>query len=117
MVLAVLASKKKVRKTPVASSTMKQYMAISPSRKAQWSGKTLLRASSAKEAAPRRSSIQAAKRLSMAAVPEAGADRLGVVALGNEVAVGVDCQRELRQGRRRRPGRRLRPLQHLEDRL
>src|ERR1700724_3485399 len=115
MVLAVLASKKKVRKTPAASSTTKQYMPSSPSRNAQWSGKTLLRASSAKAAAPRRSSIQAARRLST--VPEAGADRLGVVAPGDEVALAVDVQRELREGGRRGAARRLCPVQHVEDRL
>src|SRR5882762_3543426 len=96
---------------------MKQYMAISPSRNAQWSGKTLFRASSAKAAAPRRSSIQAASFLSMAAVPEAGTDRLGVVAAGDEVALAVDVHRQLRQRCRRRAAGRLGTLQHLEDRL
>src|SRR4051812_13097093 len=57
-----LGLKKKVRKTPVATSTTKQYIAISPNMNDQWSGKTLLSAVRVKLVAPSRSSIHRPSR-------------------------------------------------------
>ena len=49
-------TKKSARKMPVASSTTKEYKAISPSMKDQWSGKILSRKTRPPLATPNRSS-------------------------------------------------------------
>ena len=81
----------------------------------QWSGNTLLSAVRAKRAAPSRSSNQRASRGDQhqrVAVPEAGPDGLGVVALGAEHAVVVDHERELGQRAGRRAEHRLGAVEH-----
>src|SRR5690349_7214968 len=112
----------RVRNVPVSSRTTKLHSAISPSMNDQWSGKTLRICFLASVASPTRSSSQlatppmrfgfavfAAVRPLVVAVlissptfPVARADRLVEVRLGDEVALAVDHDRELRQGTRRR---------------
>src|SRR6476619_3971704 len=99
-----------VSSVPVSSSTTKLHSAISPSMNDQWSGKTLRICFLARPASPVRSSAQVATPamgLALGALaaflplvvavlicssptfPVAGADRLGEVALGHQVAVAV----------------------------
>src|SRR3954465_7303643 len=116
-----------VRKVPVSSSTTKLHSAISPSMNDQWSGKTLRIWVRVAVAMPVRSSAQFAiapridglagsaavlalvlvplvlVRLVLmwsASLPEARTHRFGEVTGGDQVPLGVDRDRQLRE----RPG-------------
>src|SRR6185312_11932385 len=126
-----------VRNVPVSSRTTKLHRAISPSMKDQWSGKTLRTCFFASDASPTRSSTQlatpptrfgfsvlAAVRPLVVAVlissptfPVARADRLVEVVLGDEVALAVDHDRELRQRTSRRSEDHLTVVRQVEGRL
>src|SRR5688572_20156353 len=113
MTSAMLGLYQRDRKTPVRSSTTKLHSAISPSMKDQWSGKTLRTCFFADPAMPARSSTQLAAPpnlerlggvaavlalvLMSASFPEARAHRFPEVTGGDEVALLVDGQRQLRQ--------------------
>ena len=56
MTSLMLGLKKNVKKTPLATMMTNEYIAISPIRKVQWSGKTFFIAFDRKPAPPNRSS-------------------------------------------------------------
>src|SRR3954453_12916718 len=126
-----------VRNVPVSSRTTKLHRAISPSMKDQWSGKTLRTCFLASVARPTRSSTQlaappirfgfsglAAVRalvvaglISSPTFPVARADRLVEVMLGDEVALAVHHDRELRERTGRRSEYHLTVVRQVEGRL
>src|SRR3954465_14913566 len=128
----------KVSSVPVSRSTTKLHSAISPSMKDQWSGKTLRTCFLASAAMPVRSSAQVATEAmgfglgALAAVlplvvavliygsptfPVAGADRLGEVALGHEVALAVHHDGQLGERTSRRSEDNLAVVRQVEGRL
>src|SRR5512141_1820931 len=105
-------SKKKVRKVPESSRMTKEYSATSPNMNDQWSGKTFRPNSRSIPAPPTRSSTKLVMRPPLVLATKAGA--LGVVvadmlftrpvawcdgfmevARSDQVALGVDCDRQL----------------------
>src|SRR3954451_5591995 len=105
---------------------MSEYIAISPSRNDQWSGKTLFMLLRRKVAEPNRSStvrrpflVAASAGLLMRSttLPEARAHRHVVRHLRDEVAVGVDVELHLRQPAGGRTEDDVRVVGHVERRL
>src|SRR3954469_15208091 len=105
---------------------MSEYIAISPSRNDQWSGKTLFMLLRRKVAEPNRSStvrrpflVAASAGLLMRSttLPEARAHRHVVRLLRDEVAVGVDVELHLRQPAGGRTEDDIRVVGHVERRL
>src|SRR6516162_2524982 len=108
--------KKNDRNVPVSSRMTNDHSAISPSRNDQWSGKTFRRntrsprapwnLSSSHDPVPLSalgiSTVSLTARLPSSPLPETGADGLGEVALGHQVALRVDGHGQLRQRPRRR---------------
>src|SRR4051794_18521860 len=107
-----------VRNTPVSNRMTKLHSAISPSMKDQWSGKTLRICFLVAVARPSRSSAHVAAPAALLGLlvvaglvplvevvvligsptfPVARADRFGEALSGDQVALGVDHQRQLRQ--------------------
>src|SRR3954447_21723451 len=105
---------------------MSEYIAISPSRNDQWSGKTLFMLLRRKVAEPNRSStvrrpflVAASAGLLMRSttLPEARAHGHVVRLLRDEVTVGVDIELHLRQAARGRAEDDVRVVGHVERRL
>src|SRR5690349_2593354 len=101
---------------------MSEYIAISPSRNDQWSGKTLFMLLRRKVAEPNRSSTvrraflvpASAALLISATLPEARAHGHVVRHLRDEVAVGVNVEMHLRQPAGGRAEDHVRVVGHVE---
>src|SRR3954449_1594191 len=125
MTVSLDAWKNKVRYTPVSSRRISEYIAISPSRNDQWSGKTLFMLLRRKVAEPNRSSTvrrpflvaASAWLLISATLPVARAHRHVVGLLHDEVALGVDINLHLRQPARSRSKDDVGVVGHVERRL
>src|SRR3954471_14595784 len=117
--------KNNVKYTPVSSRTISEYIAISPSRNDQWSGKTLFMLLRRKVAEPNRSSTPrrpflvaaSAWLLISVTLPVARAHRHVVGLLHDEVTLGVDIDLHLRQATCRRSEDDVGVVGHVERRL